>query len=180
MTSSQTSETSTFSADFHEGIVRIQQAASNADSFHRKLYYSNVVSLMEKYLSDLFLYEITENDEKFNLMTSAQKFQTQKYPVAEIFNGDVKEKVITSIKNLVWHRLNDIDPLFKHTFGIRIHIHTGLTDKLALRHDLVHRNGYTLAGELVDITLEKLNECIQTIVDFVDDIENKYQIYLQQ
>ncbi|MBY7704053.1 hypothetical protein [Vibrio harveyi] len=174
-----TSNPSEFSTSFHEGIAIIQQASLNTDEFHRKLYFSNVISLMEKYLSDLFLHEIITNEATFNLMTSAQKFKTQKYAVQEIFNGDVKEKVINSVKNLVWHRLNDIDPLYKHTLDIRIHIHTGLTDKIALRHDLVHRNGFTLNGEPVTISNEDLNECINTVSAFVDNVEGKYQAYLQ-
>lgn len=177
MTSSQVSS---FSTDFSNGISLIQQAAADTDGFHRQLYFSNVISLMEKYLSDLFLYEVTAKEDVFKLMTTANKFKTQKYAVAEVFNGDVKIKVINSVKNLVWHRLNDIDPLYKHTFNIRMHIHTGLTDKLALRHDLVHRNGYTLDGQAVIISNEALNECISTVADFINNVESKYQVYLQQ
>ncbi|MBA6222612.1 hypothetical protein H4J51_17465 [Colwellia sp. MB02u-18] len=178
MTTSSPLASSSFSTDFLNGITTIQSLSPESDGFHKQLYFSNIISLMEKYLSDLFIHEITSKDNIFNLMTSAHKFQSQKYVVKEIFNGDVKTKVINSVKNLVWHRINDIDPLFKHTLNIRMNINTGLTDKLTLRHDLIHRNGFTIDGLPVEISNDDLNECINVVSQFINDVESKYQNYL--
>ncbi|MFA0492025.1 hypothetical protein BCT41_15120 [Vibrio splendidus] len=169
---------SQFMNELQTGIVVIQTNSLNCDQFHSQLYFSNVISLMEKYLYDLFIHEITTKDDVFKLMSSAQKFSTQKYPISEIFNGNVKNKVVNAVKNMVWHRLNDIDPLFKHTLNIRMNISRALTDKLAVRHDLIHRNGFDLDGNSVIISNEDLNDCIGLITDFTVDIDTKYHTYL--
>lgn len=161
-------------------ISAIQTYSASTDEFHRQLYFSNVISLMEKYLYDLFMHEITTKENVFKLMTSAQKFVGQKYKVVEIYNGDVKGKVINSVKNLVWHRLNDVDPLYKHTLNIRMNITRALTDKLAIRHDLVHRNGYDLDGNPVVISAQDLNDCVALITSFTKDIDQKYHAYLNK
>lgn len=46
---------------FNEGIKQVKE--QEKELFHNQLYFSNVISLMEQYLSNLFIFEI-ENDSR--------------------------------------------------------------------------------------------------------------------
>ena len=52
---------SSFYEEFCSGIEIIKKQSN--DEFHNKLYFSNVISLMEKYLYNLFIHEISSNRE---------------------------------------------------------------------------------------------------------------------
>jgi hypothetical protein len=177
-TSSATSyvQTAHFS-EFQTKMGLLSSLISNADQFHLQLYYSNVVSVMEKYLYDLYVGEITSCDSAFKEMCKLQKFSTQKYPLLEVLNQDIKAKVINSVQNLVWHRLNDLDPLFKKTINTKMNISQALKNKLALRHHFIHRNGYDLQGNAVVLTEQDVVDTIQIITDFIQDIDKKYHNY---
>ncbi|TXH98539.1 MAG: hypothetical protein E6Q75_00980 [Rheinheimera sp.] len=172
------SPTATYLA-FEVAINRIDALITTADTFHLQLYYSNVVGAMEKYLYDLYVGEIEACDTAFNLMCELPKFSVQKFPLKQIFNQNIKDIVINSVKNIVWHRINDLDPMFKKTFGIKMNISQKLKNKLATRHHFVHRNGFDLHGNVVSLTLQDVQDAIVVIKDFVIDIDKKFHTYFQ-
>ncbi|WP_392340391.1 hypothetical protein [Moritella marina] len=163
--------------EFEQAIARIKGLLGTADSFHLQLYYSNVVAAMEKYLYDLYVGEIESCDKAFDKVCALPKFTAQKYSLKQIFHQDIKAIVINSVKNIVWHRINDLDPMFKKTFGIKMNISQDLKLKLAVRHHFVHRNGYDLDGNLVELTKQDVDEAIVSIEVFILDIDKKFHTY---
>ncbi|WP_412496469.1 hypothetical protein [Shewanella chilikensis] len=163
--------------EFNQAIAKVNGLLSTADQFHLQLYYSNVVGVMEKYLYDLYVGEIESCDVAFDKMCKLPKFAVQKYPLMQIFHQDIKAIVINSVKNMVWHRVNDLDPMFKKTFGFKINISQKLKNKLATRHHFVHRNGLDLEGNNVVLTLSDLQDAIAVIEAFVIDIDKKFHSY---
>lgn len=163
--------------EFEQAIARIKGLLGTADGFHLQLYYSNVVAAMEKYLYDLYVGEVESCDKAFDRVCSLPKFTVQKYSLKQIFHQDIKAIVINSVKNIVWHRLNDLDPMFKKTFGVKMNISQDLKRKLAARHHFVHRNGYDLEGNLVALTKQDVDEAIVSIEAFILDIDKKFHTY---
>ncbi|HCE4571542.1 TPA: hypothetical protein NJ576_000647 [Vibrio parahaemolyticus] len=157
---------------FTEGLTQIR--AQSRDSFHNQLYFSNVISLMEQYLSNLFIFEITNSPESLRKLASHDKFRSATVTVPFALNNPIDEYLIHSMKALVWHRLNDVEMYYKKVLGIRFNISIELLKQLELRHDLVHRNGHTLDGDKVDITDGDLDQCIALVELFVLDIHAKY------
>lgn len=163
---------------FQVDITRINDQLATTDDFHRPLYYSNVVSIMEKYLYDLYIGEVTSCDNSFKEMCKLPKFAMQKYPLQEILYQDIKAKVINSVKNMVWHRLNDLDPIFKKTFNIKMNISQALKHALEERHHFVHRNGFDLEGKAVVLTNADVSNAILLVSNFIKDIDIKFHTYL--
>ncbi|WP_017223508.1 hypothetical protein [Moritella dasanensis] len=161
-----------FISTFNAGITQVKE--QNKDDFHNKLYFSNIISLMEQYLSNLFIFEIANNHLSLQKLASHDKFRTATVSISFALNNSIKEHLIKSMKSLVWHRLNDVDMYYKKVMNIRLNISGELLSQLEIRHHLVHRNGYKLDGSTVEITDEVLNKCIVLVETFVGDINRKY------
>ena len=172
MTSSQHTPSSFFE-EYKTGIDCIN--SQNRDDFHNKLYFSNTVSLMEKYLYDLFVYEITNDRVALVKLGSQNKFKSESLKIPYLLHNCVEDFIINSMKNLVWHRLNDVDVFYKNVLNITFNITGHLLGKLKVRHDIVHRNGCDLNGNKSEISDHELADCIRTINTFVEDIYKKYQ-----
>jgi hypothetical protein len=161
-----------FISVFDEGIRQVK--VQNKDSFHNQLYFSNVISLMEQYLSGLFIFEIKSSRISLQKLVSHDKFRYATVTVPFALNNSIEDYLIKSMKSLVWHRLNDVEMYFKKVTNIRFNISGDLLAQLELRHDLVHRNGHKLDGSVVNITDEILTNCITLIEEFIRDIHTKY------
>jgi len=173
MNSNQTNH-SRFYDEYQSGI-RIITAQNNNDEFHNKLYYSNVISLMEKYLYDLFIYEISSDRNALVTLGTQNKFSAASLKIPYLLHNSVEKYIINTMKNIVWHRLNDIDVFYKNVLGIQFNLSTAILNILKIRHDIVHRNGFDIEGNMVVITDQKLENCINLINSFILDIDKKYQ-----
>jgi len=172
MTSSQYTPSSFFE-EYKSGIDCI--SSQNRDDFHNKLYFSNVISLMEKYLYDLFIYEISNDRVALVKLGTQNRFKLESLKIPYLLHNCVEDFIINSMKNLVWHRLNDVDVFYKNVLNIPFNINSNLLGKLKVRHDIVHRNGYDLNGNKVEISDHELDDCISTTNTFIKDIDKKYQ-----
>lgn len=180
MTTSNIPEYSTSSAysSFEQHITLVASKLDNADDFHLELYYSNIITTMEKYLYDLYVNEVSNDQQAFNKMCKLPKFANLKYPLQQALHQDIRVNVINTVKNMVWHRLNDLAPMFKETLGIRMNISRQLTNDIDIRHHIVHRNGFDLNGNKVAVTKERIEALILSIKQFVTDIDRKFHRYL--
>lgn len=169
-------QSSQFFKSFQLGVDQIR-ASETTDDLHLKLYISYIVSLMEKYLSDVFIYEISTNRENLMRLATHPKFRQQKLTLPYVLNHDVEAYLITSVKNLVWHRLNDVETLYKHVLDIDMNIQRELLEKLKLRHDIVHRNGYSIDNQLIVVTHQQLCDCIRLFVSFVKEVDANFIKY---
>ena len=165
---------SRFLVEYHSGIKTIE--SQSKDEFHNKLYFSNVISLMEKYLYDLFVDEISTNRTALVKLGTQNKFKTESLKIPYLLQNTVENFLINAVKNFVWHRLNDIDVFYKNVLGITFNINNNLLTKLKIRHHIVHRNGFDLQGNIVSISDQELSDCIAVITCFVEDIDKKYQL----
>lgn len=162
---------------FRTGLEQISAQVESADAFHLALYHASMVSMMEKYLFDVFINEIETSNNAFLKMSQMDRFKNLSYKLSVILNNEIKKIVINTVKNMIWHRLNDIEPLFKNVMGIKFNISKKLTDIIKDRHDIVHRNGYNLTGGVVDLSRSKVNDANETLKAFILDIDKKYHNY---
>jgi hypothetical protein len=166
---------SRFLAEYQTGIEKI--IGQHKDEFHNKLYFSNVISLMEKYLYDVFVYEISTNRTSLIKLASQNKFRTESLKIPYLLQNSVENFLINAVKNFVWHRLNDIDVFYKNVLGITFNLNKNLLAKLKVRHDIVHRNGFDLQGNTVSISDQELNDCI-TVIILIKSTKQKRTKYL--
>lgn len=145
------------------------------DAFHNQLYFANLVSLLEKYLQDLFLHEITSNRSALIKLGTQGKFRSEALKIPYLLHNSVEDFLIRSMKGIVWHRLNDIDVLFQNVLGIKMNISTDLLSVLEKRHHIVHRNGHDQEGEKIVVSRFELMDSLKLVLNFVKEIEQKYK-----
>ena len=116
-----------------------------------RLLYANVITALETYLSDKFISSVNA-DEKLlrRFVETTPEFEKRKLTLSEVFNAheSIKNEVKTHLLEVVWHRLDKVEPMFRDTLGIGFPPEMGELHKaLIVRHDCVHRNGRTKDGE---------------------------------
>jgi len=163
---------SEFYVSFKDSIDGLRGYSS--DSLLNRLFFSHVISVMEKYLYDIFIHEISEDSTKLKRLANQNKFKEQKIGVAFALNNSVANWIIDTIKKMVWHRLNDIQILYKDVLGIRFELERSVIDAINKRHDLVHRNGFDTDGNAVSVSEEELSNLISTIDQFISRIDDEY------
>ncbi len=165
---------SEFYRSFKDSIDKLGSYAN--DPLLNRLFFSHVISVMEKYLSDLFIHEISEDIIKLKRLANKNKFTEQKLGVAFALNNSVSDWIIDPMKKMVWHRLNDIQSLYKDVLDVRFEIERPVIDAMDLRHDLVHRNGFDIEGNVISVSEEELSNLISTINQFISKIDDEYLI----
>lgn len=164
---------SQFYQRFSQDSLKIK--LDDIDDFHCQLYFSYIITLMEKYLSDVFIYEISQHREYLIRLAQHHKFQSESLKIPYLLHHSVEDYMINSIKNLVWHRLNDVETLYKLVLNISFNKSHALLNQMIIRHDIVHRNGFTLSGEQRVISPHDVTNCLTLIQQFILDVDKKYQ-----
>lgn len=147
--------------------------------FHR-LLYANVITALETYLSDAFIYTVLSDEEMLRKLVENDKyFQKKKIRMSEIFdeyeslNKQVKEYLMT----ITWHNLPRAKSLFDITFGIIFPSEMTLLIAAVLkRHDIVHRNGKNRDGKELLFKKQDVKDLVTTATSFVDSIDIKLSI----
>jgi hypothetical protein len=78
------------------------------------------------------------------------------------------------MKKMVWHRLNDIQILYKNVLIITFDLERPIINSINKRHHLIHRNGFDLQGNTVPVTQGELNALFSAIDNFISKIDDKY------
>lgn len=144
------------------------------DPLINQLFFSHTITIMEKYLYDLFIHEISTNEAKLKRLANQNKFKEQKLGVAFALNNSVSDWIINTVKQIVWHRLNDIQSFYRDVIDISFDVDRLVIDAINKRHHLVHRNGFDLEGNTISISDSDLNNLINIIDRFISDIDKKY------
>jgi hypothetical protein len=144
------------------------------DEMHQRLLnrmlFANVYSSMEAFLQDSCTYFVMKNQKyKEEFLKSHDKLSNQKFDLSEIYTivNQVDYRIKNAIEQTVFHRLFDISNLFKKTFDISFPNYQFLKDKLQIRNDIVHRNGYSNKKHFHIITNNQLYELIAETDKFV-------------
>jgi len=62
--------------------------------------------------------------------------------------------------------------IYEKTLGTKINIDTSKIEKIVnIRHDIVHRNGYSKENEVIDIMPHDLYEAIAEIKNFASELQ---------
>jgi hypothetical protein len=73
----------------------------------------------------------------------------------------------------VWHQWNKVAPLFRLGLGMKDPGFGQFEDALKKRHDIVHRSGFTKAGERVIVNVAEIEALYEQITRFATDINEE-------
>lgn len=144
--------------------------------FYRMLY-SSAITGMETYLSDAFFQKIINNESLIDkLLMTAPEFKEKKYAIADLvdWKAQSRKKVSEYILDMVWHNLPKVEALYKNVLNVSFPKDNGSVHRaVAVRHDLVHRNGRTKSGTYHKFTTSDIENLFSNLEHFVTYIDQQ-------
>jgi len=145
---------------------------------HRQLFIS-VIGAMETFLSDAFINLTDENHEYFkNFIKTHPDFKKRKFELREIFEEYENIKVTAKkvMLDTIYHNLPTVSQMYKDTFEIEFPEIKPIYQFVLKRHDLVHRNGKTKEGDIIETDEKAIQDLIDEMRIFVNEICAKLNI----
>lgn len=143
-----------------------------------RMLYANVITAMETYLSDTLRKQVLKRDavlRRFVKNHDAFK-NSKKEPVSEVFAiyDRINELVNEAIDGLSFHNVAAARKLYKEVLA------TSFPDEIdelfkavAIRHDIVHRNGKDVRNNAVVVTMAEVRKLAQLVDDTVMYIDKQ-------
>lgn len=164
--------------DLSESLNHIELMPNKAKKIIYRNFYANVISCMEAYLSDTAIKKIMQNDVfKRNFVKSSPHFKDLSIKASNIYDfyNDLDKAILTQLREIIYHKLGVIKPMYKSTFGIDIGAIRDLMNAVQKRHDIVHRNGHDKDGKEVEISKEDVEKLITDVSNFIQNIEAQFE-----
>lgn len=144
--------------------------------FHRMLYAS-VITALETYLSDAFFKKVIKDEERVEkFIETNPEFNKKQYSISEIieWHKNTEKKVTEYLSNIIWHNIPKIQNMYRDVLGVNfLEDNSNILRAVAMRHDLVHRNGRTKSGLLHNISKQDILQLIADCRVFVDHIDQQ-------
>lgn len=141
------------------------------------MLHGHVVAAVEAYLASTFIHKVTNSDDLIRrLVETDPKFSKMKFTLKDIFEKQESLKFIVAqyLKELIFHDLRKIKPMFKDVLSCDFGEIGWLFKAIDVRHHCVHRAGLDKDGDKIDISKESIKELIQNSQRLVHEIENSF------
>lgn len=152
------------------------RALSNKDLL-AKILYANVITALETYLSDTFIYTVISFPPLIRrLLESDPELQKRKLELKDLFrrHDGIKGEVAVYLEGLMYHNLPKVRRLYRGTLCVEFPIEMAeICRAIEDRHDIVHRNGRRRSGELIEPTLGSVEELLATAMKFVEQVDSQ-------
>lgn len=172
---------------YKDNITTIQsmlktKIPEDLEHFFLQQQYISVVGALERFLYNILMRCTCDNqliykrliDSRFKILAPKDDSIARKVLCGK--NCLEKEKMfIKQVQKIVYHNQEKVTPLFKTAFGIDPCLGQ-LKSEIAIRHDLVHRMGYTLNNILVTISREEVYSLIDKVNSIVENIKSNIQL----
>lgn len=141
------------------------------------LYYVNLVTMLEVYLKDRMLEELTKNPDTVEKFLKEYK-SDRKITIEDVLAGP-NDFLYDLLNDIVFHNIKKVDTIYKIIFGFNI-IQFSDFKKLdfivRVRHEIVHRGG-NINGKKIRVTPIGFQMACQEITRFVEGIDYYYRFH---
>ncbi|MEL0633362.1 hypothetical protein V6237_11325 [Pseudoalteromonas carrageenovora] len=132
-----------------------------------KMCYSYSVTLLEAFLGDTIKALISENNVYLNnAIERLEQIRNTKYSLFDLSKSgmDLSGLVIKCVSEVLFHKIDKAMEMYEKVLGCKINIDTTKVKLIInIRHDIVHRNGYTKDNEVINILPHDLYQAINDI-----------------
>lgn len=138
------------------------------------MVFAHVVAAVEGFLATTFITTTLSSSTYIQrLVESDPEFAERKLTVKEIFSkhATLKDDIGTYLKDLIFHRLDKVKPMFKAVFDIDFGDIKWLFQAVRVRHDCVHRAGYDKDGEPIELNSQDLINLMHACLDLVKRVD---------
>jgi nucleoid DNA-binding protein len=170
----------TFSEEIKSLIVLNNIVITNdkAQKSLKRQIYIGAITCLETYLSDAFINTVLSNKKYLqSFFCSFKDFETQKLSKNQLFTefNKAEETATKAMSEVIYHNLPKVSNMYKSTLNISFPEFGKFTKYVETRHDLVHRNGKNTDGKEITINYKIVDEVINDIKNFVNEIDQLLQ-----
>jgi hypothetical protein len=144
----------------------------------RRLLYINVITILECYLSGFFISRVREDRKLLRkLIETTPTFKEQKLSVSDVFETmeAIDKRADSYLTGLVWHRVKDVSALYERVLGVNFPSDMqALRNAIAVRHELVHRNGKKRDGTEHEISESEIQSVVKLAEAMVEHVERRW------
>ena len=144
-------------------LLKIKIPDSEIQKYQNYLLFSNVYTIIETLLSDIFYFKIfSSKDIQRKYLENHEEFNTKKLSFAELFDKyeNIENEINETLDKFLWHKFETVMKLYEKVLEVKINLGYFIRYR-DLRHDIIHRNGRK----------QKINDLDYNIVE-ISDIEN--------
>lgn len=146
-----------------------------------RMIFSKLITTMETYLSNAFIFTIMNNDDYIKkLLITTKHFKSKKYTIKEVIEWElssVKKKVEKYLLSIMWHNIWVVKPMFKNVLNIEFpEVVKDIHEAILIRHDIVHRNGKSKDGSEIILKKEDVFKEIKNVELLIKEIDQQLVI----
>lgn len=138
------------------------------------MLHGHLVSAVEGYLAGVFIHKVTNSEELTRkLVETDPEFSKRTFSLKEIFEkqSNLKATVATYLKDLIFHDLKKIKPMFMDVLGHDFGDISWLFKDVVKRHDCVHRAGYDKDGNEIDVSRTSISDLLSNVERLAELVE---------
>jgi hypothetical protein len=160
-----------------DNLVKAKFDNPQMKSTLNNLLFANTIAAMETYLSDAFINTVSNNPELIRkFMETTPAFNEKKYKLSEIYTWleDTQKAATQYLLDIIYHNIFVVKNMYKCTLDIDFPEDMEAIQKaIMLRHDIVHRNGKTKNGEVLQITEQVVLSNVELINGFITHVDRQ-------
>lgn len=130
-----------------------------SNEYQKNLLFSSIISSMEVYLSDVFIYLVNYNEKYLENYSKGKE--------------DSNDKLLEDLEFRSFHNLDYTKKVYEKSFDISFPEYEHLKPLIEKRHDIVHRNG-KMRGEdekFWKTSKTEVEETIDQVHQFIQEVE---------
>lgn len=164
--------------EIERALDAIEGLNGDVKQFLYRLLYANVITSMETFLGETLKREVLSNENSLRKFVETYKpFKSISMNLSDLYvkKENMPAFVITTLRELLYHDLRKIKPIYHDALGIDLGDVTELYKAVLVRHDLVHRNGKNHEGEEHNITEEMVRELQTKVKALMESVNNQIE-----
>jgi len=142
-----------------------------------RMLYSSAITALETYLSDAFVQNVVSDQGRMEtLLSTAPEFLERKYALSDVvdWSKNLNRRVTEYLVGIIWHNLSKVRPMYSTVLGVAFPADSkSIYQAIAVRHDLVHRNGRSKENRFHRLTAVEINTLFDDVECFVKHIDNQ-------
>jgi len=162
-----------------KGLLRIDFPHDLEQHMYNMLFV-NVITILETFLSDAFIGTVLKDKQLLrDFVRLNPDFSERKFTLNEIFDrfDNIEKEVKSYLLELIWHNLAKVQKMYSSVLHIDFPKDMNLIYKaIAIRHDIVHRNGKTKSGKPVTISHDDLLNIMDEVNAFAETIDDYFNV----
>lgn len=164
--------------EIERALDSIESLNDDVKQFLYRLLYANVITSMETFLGETLKREVLRDENSLRKFVETYKpFKSVSMNLSDLYvkKESMPTFVNTTLRELLYHDLRKIKPIYRDALGIDLGDVTELYKAVLVRHDLVHRNGKNHEGDDHTITEEMVRDLQIKVKALMESVNNQIE-----